>query len=214
MADQLVITAGRAQPLGATVDANGVNFSVYSEHATSVQLLLFADHDEQLPSQVIDLDPEVNHSFHFWHAHVSDIGPGQVYAYRMDGPKDTSRSGCRFNPNKVLIDPYALGNVNTLWDRGQAVGPQDNVTSSMRSIVLDPDDGLVAVNADPHRAVLEAVSRLSPGFSLVTLYYGQEATLADAETLARAIHDAVPGLEDVAVVHGGQPHYRYLVSAE
>jgi isoamylase len=140
MADQLVITAGRAQPLGATVDANGVNFSVYSEHATSAQLLLFADHDEELPSQVIDLDPEINHSFHFWHAHVSDIGPGQIYAYRMDGPKDTSRSGCRFNPNKVLIDPYALGNVNTLWDRGQAVGPQDNVTSSMRSIVLDPDD--------------------------------------------------------------------------
>ena len=140
MADQLVVTAGRAQPLGATVDANGVNFSVYSEHATSVQLLLFADHDEPLPSQVIDLDPEVNHSFHFWHAHVSDIGTGQVYAYRMDGPKDTSRSGCRFNPNKVLIDPYALGNVNTLWDRGQAVGPQDNVTSSMRSVVLDPDD--------------------------------------------------------------------------
>ena len=57
MADQLVITAGRAQPLGATVDANGVNFSVYSEYATSVQLLLFAGHDEPLPSQVIELDP-------------------------------------------------------------------------------------------------------------------------------------------------------------
>ena len=140
MADQLVVTAGRAQPLGATVHGNGVNFSVYSEYATSVQLLLFADHDAPLPSQVIDLDPEVNHSFHFWHAHVSDIGTGQVYAYRMDGPKDTSRSGCRFNTNKVLIDPYALGNVNTLWNRGQAVGPQDNVTSSMRSIVLDPDE--------------------------------------------------------------------------
>jgi isoamylase len=140
MADQLVLAAGRAQPLGATVVNGGVNFSIFSEHATSVQLLLFADHDEPLPAHVIDLDPEVNHSFHFWHVHVSGIGAGQVYAYRMDGPKDTSRSGCRFNPNKVLIDPYSLGNVNSLWDRGQAVGPQDNVTSSMRSIVLDPGD--------------------------------------------------------------------------
>jgi len=83
-----------------------------------------------------------------------------------------------------------------------------------QTIVLDPDDGLVAVHGDPHRAVLEAVARLSPGFSLVTLFYGEEATLADAETLARAIHDALPGLEDVAVVHGGQPHYRYLIAAE
>jgi isoamylase len=57
----------------------------------------------------------------------------------MDGPKDTSTSGCRFNPSKVLIDPYALGNVNTLWDRSKAVGPEDNVTASMRSVVLDPD---------------------------------------------------------------------------
>ncbi|HET7727692.1 MAG TPA: DAK2 domain-containing protein [Candidatus Limnocylindrales bacterium] len=83
-----------------------------------------------------------------------------------------------------------------------------------QTIALDPDDGLVAVHNDPHRAVLEAVSRLSPGFSLITIYYGEDATLAEVEVLARAIHDAVSGLEDVAVVHGGQPHYRYLISAE
>jgi len=140
MADQLVVTAGRAQPLGATIHGDGVNFSVYSEHATAVELLLFSDHDAPQPERVITLDPELNHSFHFWHVHVAGVGPGQIYAYRMDGPKDTSRSGGRFNRNKVLIDPYALGNVNTLWNRGDAVGPQDNVETSMRSIVLDPDD--------------------------------------------------------------------------
>ncbi len=140
MADQLAVTAGRAQPLGATVDGDGVNFSVYSEYAWSVQLLLFADENARQPHTVIDLEPGVNKSFHFWHVHVSGVGAGQIYAYRMDGPKDTSRSGGRFNPNKVLIDPYALGNVNTLWNRGDAVGPQDNVETSMRSMVLDPDD--------------------------------------------------------------------------
>ncbi len=114
MADQLAVAAGRAQPLGATIDAAGVNFSIFSEHATSVQLLLFADHDAPLPAHVIDLDPEVNHSFHFWHLHVSGSGAGQVYAYRMHSPKATSRRCCRLNPHKVLIAPYALGNVKML----------------------------------------------------------------------------------------------------
>ena len=140
--DELNMSRGRAQPLGAVVDADGggVNFSVFSEYATSVQLLLFPSHDAALPDRVIDLDPEVNKSFHFWHCFVPGVRPGQLYAYRMDGPKDTSQSGCRFNPNKVLIDPYALGNVTHLWDRGKAVGDEDNVAASMRSVVLDPDD--------------------------------------------------------------------------
>ncbi len=140
MADQLAVTAGRAQPLGATVNGDGVNFSIYSEYAWAVQLLLFADEASLQPHTVINLDPEVNKSFHFWHVRIDGVGPGQIYAYRMDGPKDTGQSGCRFNPNKVLIDPYALGNVNTLWNRGDAVGPQDNVETSMRSMVLNPDD--------------------------------------------------------------------------
>ncbi|MDQ3898856.1 MAG: glycogen debranching protein GlgX [Actinomycetota bacterium] len=131
---------GRPQPLGATVLDGGVNFSVYSEYAWTVQLLLFPGEDATEPDRVFTLDGEVNHSFHFWHCFVPGIGPGQLYAFRMDGPKDTSHSGCRFNPNKVLIDPYALGNVTTVWDRGQAVGPEDNVATSMRSVVLDPDD--------------------------------------------------------------------------
>ncbi|MDQ2825576.1 MAG: alpha-amylase family glycosyl hydrolase, partial [Actinomycetota bacterium] len=139
-ADELAVAAGRAQPLGATPDAHGVNFSIYSEYATSVELLLFASEDAAEPEQVITFDPATNKSFHFWHCHVVGARPGQLYAYRMDGPTDTSASGCRFNRNKVLIDPYALGNVNQLWDRGQAVGPQDNVASSMRSVVIDPDD--------------------------------------------------------------------------
>jgi glycogen operon protein len=135
-----MLGAGRSQPLGATVLDTGVNFSVYSEHATSVDLLLFPDDDATEPDRVFRLDPEVNHSFHFWHCFAPGVGPGQLYAYRMDGPKDTSRSGCRFNPNKVLIDPYALGNVTNLWVRGNAVGPEDNVATAMRSVVLDPDD--------------------------------------------------------------------------
>ncbi len=80
-------------------------------------------------------------------------------------------------------------------------------------IVLDPDDGLLSVDNDATRAVLAAVARLEPGFSMVTLYYGADATLDSAEELARRILEAAPGIE-VDTQHGGQPHYRYLISAE
>jgi DAK2 domain fusion protein YloV len=82
-----------------------------------------------------------------------------------------------------------------------------------QTIVLDPDDGLVAASTDPERAVLDAIARLRPGFELLTVYYGAEATLADAQEIARRIGDATDGVE-VEVVHGGQPHYRYLIAAE
>jgi len=82
-----------------------------------------------------------------------------------------------------------------------------------QTIALDPDDGLVAVHDDPVAAVLEAVGALERGFELITLYYGDGADLASTEALARRIHDVAPGAE-VEVVHGGQPHYRYLLSAE
>jgi DAK2 domain fusion protein YloV len=83
-----------------------------------------------------------------------------------------------------------------------------------QTIVLDPDDGLLACDNDPHKAVLSALSKLTDGFSLLTLYYGDTATLSDAEALARKCRDAHPAIEDVTVFHGGQPHYRYLISAE
>ena len=82
-----------------------------------------------------------------------------------------------------------------------------------QTIALDPDDGLVAVANDPNTAVLNAVRKLSPGFELITVYYGDGGDLAATEALARRIHDLGTGAE-VEVLHGGQPHYRYLISAE
>jgi uncharacterized protein len=82
-----------------------------------------------------------------------------------------------------------------------------------QTIALDPDDGLVAVHDDPSTAVLDAVKALTPGFELITVYYGESGDLADTEALARRIHELGTGAE-VEVLHGGQPHYRYLISAE
>jgi DAK2 domain fusion protein YloV len=82
-----------------------------------------------------------------------------------------------------------------------------------QTIALDPDDGLVAVDGSPERALLAGVAALEPGFELVTIYYGDGADLAEAERVARQVGEAVEGVE-VEVIHGGQPHYRYIVAAE
>ena len=82
-----------------------------------------------------------------------------------------------------------------------------------QTIALDPDDGLVAVDSNRDKAVLKAVASFKPGYELVTLYYGSDSTLSEAEEIARKIGAASRGAE-VEVVHGGQPHYRYLISAE
>jgi dihydroxyacetone kinase-like predicted kinase len=82
-----------------------------------------------------------------------------------------------------------------------------------QTIVLDPDDGLLAADHDPLKAVLAGVAALEPGYELLTLYYGEGAELEEAETTARRIGDEHEGIE-VEVIHGGQPHYRYLIAAE
>jgi uncharacterized protein len=82
-----------------------------------------------------------------------------------------------------------------------------------QTIVLDPDDGLLAVNSDRLRAVITALKALEPGFELVTIYYGDGADAVEANGVARRIGEVIPGVE-VEVIAGGQPHYRYLVAAE
>ncbi len=132
------IEPGVAHPLGAVPDKHGVNFSIFSEHATSVELLLFARHNDPEPFQVIPLDPIQHRTFHFWHVYVSGLRPGVYYAYRFDGPQeDLHRTGDRFNRNKVVIDPYARTITTSLWSRTDASGPDDNVRTCTRGIVVD-----------------------------------------------------------------------------
>jgi hypothetical protein len=82
-----------------------------------------------------------------------------------------------------------------------------------QTIALDPDDGLIAVHRDREKAVTAAMQALKPGYELVSLFYGDGADLAEAEGMAQRIGALVPGVE-VEVRHGGQPFYRYLISAE
>jgi glycogen operon protein len=134
----LAVAAGTSAPLGASVCQGGVNFSVFSKHATAVELLLFDAADAKRPADVLRLDPKGNRSYHYWHAFVPGLGPGQVYAYRAHGPLATER-GLRFDGEKVLLDPYGLGvAVPAAYDRQAARRPGDTAATAMKSVVVDP----------------------------------------------------------------------------
>src|SRR6185369_15383845 len=94
---------GKPYPLGATWDGAGVNFAIFSEHATKVDLCLFDSPDATREKHCIPL-PE--HTDMVWHGYLPDVEPGQLYGYRVHGPYDP-RHGHRFNANKVILDPYA-----------------------------------------------------------------------------------------------------------
>jgi len=97
------IWPGRPHPRGATWDGLGVNFALFSEHATAVDLCLFEDHGATRESARLRLPERTDH---IWHGYLPDVRPGQLYGYRVDGPY-APRDGHRFNPHKVLLDPYA-----------------------------------------------------------------------------------------------------------
>lgn len=102
MADQKNgLLPGNPEKLGATYDGKGVNFALFSENATKVELCLFDENENETRIELKDRTPEG-----IWSGYLPDAKPGLRYGYRVDGPYDPSK-GMRFNPNKLLIDPYA-----------------------------------------------------------------------------------------------------------
>ncbi|HED19226.1 MAG TPA: glycogen debranching enzyme GlgX [Gammaproteobacteria bacterium] len=128
---------GVRYPLGAKPDGDGVNFSIFSRHATHVELLLFSAADSAEPFQVIPLQPDVHRTFFAWHVYVEALPVGSWYAWRMDGDNDTRRSGLRFDADKTLLDPWARAISHKLWNRQTASRPGDNGQTSMRAMVVD-----------------------------------------------------------------------------
>ncbi len=99
-------TPGSPLPLGTQETAGGVNFALFSRHASRVRLELYDQPTDATPARAIDLDPLHNHTGDVWHVWVRGLRPGQLYAYRVDGPYQPEQ-GLRFNFNRLLLDPFA-----------------------------------------------------------------------------------------------------------
>jgi isoamylase len=131
--------AGSPYPLGATITERGTNFCIFSANATSVELLLFDRCDQGEPSEIHVLDPERNRTYYYWHIQLPHVGHGQIYAYRMDGPY-RPEEGHRFNPHKLLLDPYANGIACAdRYNRLDAHGFHDNTATAFKGVVLELD---------------------------------------------------------------------------
>lgn len=129
--------SSKSFPLGATVIDGGVNFSLFSRTATGVDLVLFNHQDDPKPARVIHI-PASERTYHYWHTFVPELKPGQLYGYRVEGPKDSAH-GRRFDLQKILLDPYGKGVVVPKnYDRFAAVKAGDNSASAMKSVVVDP----------------------------------------------------------------------------
>jgi isoamylase len=137
---------GRAYPLGANWMGNGVNFALFSEHATAVELCLFDGIDSSEENIRV---PVTERTDHVWHIFLPEARPGQLYGFRVAGPYEPER-GLRFNSSKLLLDPYAkaiAGEVN--WSDemfGYVVGDEtedlardfrDNAWAMPKSVVVD-----------------------------------------------------------------------------
>lgn len=136
-AQAAIALTGNSSPLGATIVPGGVNFSVFSSNAVAVDLLLFDRENDSRPARVIPIDPLANRDYHYWHVFVPGLQPGQLYGYRVHGPFDPS-SGMRFDPAKVLLDPYGRGVVVPRnYSRNTARLEGDNAATAMKSVVVD-----------------------------------------------------------------------------
>ncbi len=138
---------GLPYPRGATWDGKGVNFSLFSANATKVEVCLF-DQAGRTELERIVLPEYTDQIFHGW---IPDLGPGQIYGYRVHGPYEPD-AGHRFNPNKLLLDPYAPAHNGELtWDHalfGYTIGhpdadlsfdERDSAPFMPKSVVIDPD---------------------------------------------------------------------------
>jgi isoamylase len=128
-------------PLGATWDGQGTNFAIFSEHGTRVELCLFAHPDDATESQRIELHQR---SDQVWHAYVPDVRPGQAYGYRVHGPYAPTQ-GHRFNPAKLLLDPYAKAISGTIqWNDALSGSPMQRPDAE-RDLIADAADSAGAM---------------------------------------------------------------------
>ena len=174
------IYPGSPYPLGATWDGEGVNFAIFSENAEAVELCLFTEEKDCSEAARI---PIKERDHHVWHVYIPGLKPGQLYGYRVYGPFDPA-NGLRFNPNKLLIDPYAKAISGTIsWhdslfgyelgseQEDMGFNKQDSAHFIPKSMIIDPNydwEGVKAPKIPYHKSIIyeahvKGLTKLHPG---------------------------------------------------
>lgn len=213
---EITIYPGKPFPLGSTWDGEGVNFAIFSENATKIELCLFDSDDAGKETGRIELQESTNQ---IWHCYLPEIKPGQLYGYRVSGPYEPE-NGHRFNPNKLLIDPYAKAISGTIdWNDalfGYEVGHPDQDLSFSetdsapyipKSVVVDPNfewDGdtpptLQYYNTVIYETHVKGFTKLHPG--IPEEIRGTYAGLAHPVTIAYLKELGITAIELMPVHH-------------
>ena len=144
------VCPGKPYPLGATWDGHGVNFALFSENATRVELCLFDSPEAERESSRLRLPEQTDM---VWHAYLPDVKPGQLYGYRVHGPYEPEY-GQRFNPNKVLLDPYA-----------KAIGRDVTWADEMFGYRVDSEEADLSFDERDNAAFAPLAEVLDPAFT-------------------------------------------------
>src|SRR5689334_12461069 len=134
--NKLAVWPGNPYPLGATWDGQGVNFALFSENAEKVELCFFDPEDETQELVRITITEQ---SDYVWHCYIPGIQPGQLYGYRVYGPYEP-KAGQRFNPHKLLLDPYAKAINGTVKWSNALFGYPVASSDKDRDLEMDTED--------------------------------------------------------------------------
>jgi isoamylase len=164
--NKIEVYPGSPYPLGSTWDGKGVNFAIFTDHATAVELCLFANENDEKETIKINLSERTHH---VWHCYLPGIQPGQLYGYRVNGPYKPDE-GHRFNVNKLLIDPYAKAVSGVIeWhdalfsyevgsvEEDLSFSELDSAAFVPKSIVINPDfdwEGETALDIGYHESII------------------------------------------------------------
>jgi isoamylase len=215
------VRPGRPFPLGPTWDGHGTNFSLFSEHAERVELCLFDEHDRETRI------PVGERTAFNWHLYLPGVGPGQRYGYRVHGPYEPAR-GHRFNPAKLLLDPYAKAIEGPIrWDRGNTLpyvptgaddadlhpDESDDAAAIPKCVVVDPAfdwEGDGRLDTPWHETVIYEVhvkgfTKRMPG--VPEELRGTYAGLASEPALAYLRELGVTAVELLPVHHIADEHF-------
>lgn len=211
-----IVYPGHPYPLGATWDGSGVNFALYADNATGVTLCLFETNESGKESAKIEMTERTHQ---IWHVYLPDAKPGQLYGYRVTGPYDP-RNGHRFNPFKLLIDPYAKAIAGTIeWhdslfgyikgapDPDLTFNRTDSAAHVPKCVVIDPNfdwEGDKPPKTSYHKSVIyethvKGFTRLHP--QIPDKIKGTYAALAHPVTIKYLTDLGITAIELMPVHH-------------